>query len=253
MLNVAICEDQECEARDAARRIAASPIDARITCMSTPAQLLESYVPGTWDLIVMDIFFSHEDTATEEPDGVEAVRRIRMLDPDVPVAFATSSADYALEAYRLGVSRYLEKPITQSSADEALKMAADAQQVMPGITLKFPEGVRRIPARRVMWCEQSSHSVAIHLSNGTTEELRVKLSDLADRLRETSGSRLFVHCHQSYLVNLAFVEGVDRTLGILKMNDGGIVHVRRSDITSVYHLWQQWGFQLAEARASSMA
>ena len=248
MLNVAICEDQEREARDAARRIAASSLDAHVTCMPTPAQLLERYVPGTWDLIVMDIFFRRTGTATEEPDGVEAVRRIRMLDPDVPIAFATSSTDYALEAYRLGVSRYLEKPITQSSADEVLRMAADARQVMPGVTLKFPEGTRHIPARRIMWCEQNSHSVAIHLSDGTTEELRVKLSEIVDKLRETSSSRLFVHCHKSYLVNLAFVEDVDRSLGILRMSDGGTVHVRRGDIAHVYHLWQQWGFQLAEAR-----
>lgn len=49
--------------------------------------------------------------------------RLRRIDPQVPVAFTTSSSDHALESYRVQANQYLLKPISASDVNAVLEMA----------------------------------------------------------------------------------------------------------------------------------
>lgn len=57
--------------------------------------------------------------------GVEAVRRIRSTESEIPVAFITTSKDHALDGYRLKVARYLEKPVSQKAMEEVISLALE--------------------------------------------------------------------------------------------------------------------------------
>lgn len=65
------------------------------------------------------------DIYLDGPDGVEAVRRIRELDEELPVAFTASSPGFALNGGRLNVAKYIEKPVSPKAVHEMLAFARD--------------------------------------------------------------------------------------------------------------------------------
>src|SRR5208283_2378223 len=55
-------------------------------------------------------------------DGLEMVERIKTIDKDVPVILTTAhgEADYLMEAIKVGVDRYLLKPVDMSTLSRTL-------------------------------------------------------------------------------------------------------------------------------------
>ncbi len=57
------------------------------------------------DLAVFDIFM-------DGMNGIEAAHRLRVLLPDVFLAFLTSSRDFAVDAFEMDALHYMVKPVT---------------------------------------------------------------------------------------------------------------------------------------------
>ena len=54
-------------------------------------------------------------------NGMETARRMRQAMPGLPLAFLTSSRDFAVDAFALEALHYLVKPLTVESAQELLR------------------------------------------------------------------------------------------------------------------------------------
>lgn len=123
-LTVAICEDDVDDERRLVDLVERSPVPSRAALYSEADAFVEDFTPGIYDLILMDIFLGEDaEGGSGEPEGLRAIRRIRAVDLSVPVAFVTTSKDFALEAFRLDVARYIEKPVTQAQVDDVLSFA----------------------------------------------------------------------------------------------------------------------------------
>ena len=114
-LHIAICDDLPQEQETLLSMLAQSPLQTSCTLFRSGEELLEAFQPGAFDLLLVDIYM-------EGITGVEAVRRIREADEDVPVAFTTTSTDHTLESYRLSALKYLEKPVRQKDLNDLLRM-----------------------------------------------------------------------------------------------------------------------------------
>jgi len=79
---------------------------------TTGAEALEMVRTGTWDLVILDINFP-------DASGIDVLRRIRHLRPDLPVLMLSAHAEeqFAMRSLRAGASGYLNK---QSAADELI-------------------------------------------------------------------------------------------------------------------------------------
>lgn len=245
-LLVAICDDSIEDEDHVKELVDASPVPSQSVLYTNTADFMEGFVPGLYDLVLMDIYMRNPD-GTEDARGVEAVRAIRAVDPTVPIAFTTTSTEFALESYRLDVNRYLEKPIRQQDIEAALRMAQEIKATEPGVTVRANGVERRVPARQVVYAEQSGHNVTVHLVGGREVTGRMRLADLEAQL----DSQVFVRCHKSYIANLTFVEEVDQQLMVLRMRWGGVVHVRRADVVRTRRAWEDRMFQLAQAKGAA--
>lgn len=242
-LLVAICDDSTTDEDRIKEFVDASPVPSRSALYTNTADFMEDFVPGLYDLVLMDIYMRNPD-GTEDARGVEAVTAIRAIDPTVPIAFTTTSTEFALEGYRLGVNSYLEKPVRREDVDALMRAALEAKAAEPGVTLRANGVDQRVPARQVVYAEQAGHNVTVHLVGGREVVGRARLADLEAQL----DPQVFVRCHKSYLANLTFVEAVDEDLMVLRMRWGGVVHVRRSDVVRTRRAWEDRMFKLAQAR-----
>ena len=234
-LRVAICDDDSVERAVLERHVTHSPVPAACTLYSSAEELLEEYYVGKYDLIVMDIYM-------DGLDGVAAVNRLREVDPSVPVAFATSSKEYALEGFRMGVFYYLEKPVTQKAVADLMERARAAQAFVPHLEFAMDKSICRIPYSRVMYVEQNRNDLILYLEDGTQCRMPERIEDAAQQFEQNG----FFRPHKSYLVNPNYVEELDIGLMVFRMKGDGQVHITRRKLPDARKLQKEKQFKLTE-------
>ena len=233
-LLIALCEDDADEQKKLISLIQSGRVPAKTTVFDSGEALLGNDPSGSFDLVLMDIYM-------DGISGVEAARRIRNIDPEIPVAFVTTSKEHALDGYRLNVNRYLEKPVSQKAMDDVLLFALDRRENPPGITILVQGRPLSLPVRRLLYVEQKAHYLTFHLLDNKTIQAKGKLDELMPQLEAFP----FFRCHKSYLANLAFVTGIDRELMVFHMRGGEKVYIRRENFKKAREAWELFLFDEA--------
>ena len=119
-------------------------------------ELFEAHQP---DLVVTDI-------SMPVLDGLEMAQRIRALHPGAHIIAATAKSDtqYLLDAIRIGMSRYVLKPIKTDQLVEAMD-ACIAQVALNRRVRKQNDFIRKLS----LAVEQSTNMIIIANSRGTVE------------------------------------------------------------------------------------
>lgn len=235
-LIVAVCEDDHADCEQLCGLIGGSGVSASIAVFERGEDFLSAWRPGQFDLIFMDIYL-------DGLDGVEAVRRVRELDEEIPVAFTTASLDFTLDGYRMNVAKYIEKPVSRKAVQEMLTLA-QSKKAERDVVLLGRRNPIRIPVLRLRYVEQQAHNLVFSLADGSTVKRKGKLDDLAPLL----AGYPFFRCHKSYLVNLSFVQGIDRDRMVFQLREGGSVYIRRELFCKARSEWESWLFSAARRK-----
>lgn len=118
---IALCDDREAE-RKAVCRLLCSMTKLRqdfrleVIEYGSGESLLLDLETDRWDfqLVLLDIVM-------KPLSGMETARQIRAMGRNVPIAFLTTSPDYALESYDVGAAGYLLKPVAQEKLAALLR------------------------------------------------------------------------------------------------------------------------------------
>lgn len=184
-------------------------------------ELLKDFSKGKYDLIFMDIYMSGIT-------GIETVAKIREIDEEIPIAFTTTSEEYALESYRLKALKYIEKPVKSKDIEEMLKIALIKKTNVPSLIIKKNGESQKIPLSQIIYMEQQNHRLYIFMQNADNICLYEKLTDILPQLE---GEGFFVP-HKSYAVNLSFVQGIDKELKCFTMGNNKNVPIRRENMAN---------------------
>ena len=94
-------------------------ISLDISSYSDGNSFLNTYVPGDFDLIFMDIYLN-------ELNGIDIVRKIRQMDSKVMIVFLTTSKEYIFEAAPFHFFDYILKPFESTQIFHVLDDAFSA-------------------------------------------------------------------------------------------------------------------------------
>ncbi len=230
-LHIAVCEDMPQEREALLALLRRSPIPTECAVFPDGEALLAEYRPQRFDLLLMDIYMG-------ALTGVETVEKIRAIDEEVPVAFITTSLDFALESYRLSVLSYLEKPVKEKELTRVLELARMQKENRPVLTVRRGGVEIRIPLSEILYLEQRARLLVVRLRGGEERDFYGKLSETAKRLEGQS----FFSCHKSYCVNLAHVRRIDQELRCFVMEDGSNVPIRRESVGSARKAYENFLF-----------
>lgn len=175
------------------------------------------------ELLFLDIYM-------KKLNGMETARKLRQLQCKVPLIFLTASPDYAIESYEVQASGYLLKPFSEEKLMKLLNMILKTD-MKRRVAIKSRRQYRYPYTDDIMYIESNKHNVILHLADGSEIVTVDKLVEIEKRINE----KRFLHCHQSYLVNMDYVGDVQDDF---VMKDGTIVPIRvrgRKDMQDVYY------------------
>lgn len=181
------------------------------------AHLLEQYRRDC-DLLFLDI---------QLPDmlGIEAAHRIREMDQNVMIIFVTNLTQYAIEGYSVRAFDYILKPVSypafSAKLERALRILSHREQQV-SIDIRCREGSRRLSSNMILYLEVFDHDLIIHTDQGDIKQW----GSLSKYEKMLEGAH-FARCNSCYLVNLKFVQGIERDTAVVGKNRLPISKSRR--------------------------
>ncbi|GAA0562879.1 LytTR family DNA-binding domain-containing protein [Paractinoplanes ferrugineus] len=143
-------------------------------------------------------------------DGMELARILRRFARPPAIVFVTAYDDGAVDAFDLGVTDYVRKPVRAERLGESLRRVAGvrltpapapaAPQDEPTIPVELAGTTRMLPRSSVRWVEAQGDYARLHTSDAS-HLVRVSLATLAERWADAG----FVRIHRSYLVQIRLI------------------------------------------------
>lgn len=186
------------------------------------------------DVAILDIYMP-------EMKGTELASIYRKRGFSGPIAFLTSSNDFAAESYEVKAFAYLLKPINKSKVfkllddfEEALHKKKAPSVDNAHIVLKTKSLSTRIFYRELKWVEVKAHSLYFYLEkNGAQELLKItgSLKALSESLMQDPR---FAAPHNSFIVNMDFVATVKSTEVIMLNGESLPISRRHLNFKELY-------------------
>ncbi|WP_075342432.1 LytR/AlgR family response regulator transcription factor [Tenacibaculum agarivorans] len=164
-------------------------------------------------------------------DGIAFDFLDEVKDLNFKVIFITAYDQYALQAIKNGAIDYILKPVDIDELSNAIDKIKDIplenkehlaivqQQLVhkkkEHLVLRLQEGYQIIRFDALMYCKSDKGYTTFYTSDNKSYLASKPIKDFEDQLPD----ELFIRTHQSYVVNLKFVDKYDKT-GYIFLNSG---------------------------------
>lgn len=158
----------------------------------------QEYLP---ELVLLDIYMP-------EKTGIAVAEEIRKMGSDCRIILITTSREHALEAFGVGASQYLVKPLTEEVLFPVLDRIRQSieEKKRKYLLLRIDGNISRIPLHNILYCEAQGKRQHLYLENETKVTLRTTMTEISQKLSDYSE---FVKVGVAYLVNLEHVESLN--------------------------------------------
>ena len=204
MINVCIVEDELEQAAQLKNYInkfsEANDHQVNITYLPDGIDLVDEY-KSQYDIILLDIQMKHLD-------GMSAAEKIRALDENVIIIFITSTVQYAVQGYAVDALGYVLKPVPYPAFEKLFEKAISrvkSKKQHVYIKVSVDDKQLKLDCETISYIESQRNNVIVH----TNDEDYVTAGPLK-RFEEMLMAHGFSKCHNAYLINLSFVEAVQR-------------------------------------------
>lgn len=232
MLAIAICDDTPHEAEHLRSCLGASlrarNIEATLLVFSSGEELLaHMQAGGVIPICFLDIYM-------HELSGVDVARWIRQQDDTAAIVFVTTSSGHMAQGWEVGAAHYLLKPYDEAAVDEALgrclRMTGYREKHIELLINRQPQ---RLLLSNIAYIESQNKHCVIHMQGGETPRVLMRL----DEMEATLNDARFLRCHQSYIVNMDFVQSVREGNFILA---GAVVPMRRNERLALVRQYEDY-------------
>ncbi len=154
-----------------------------------------------YDIVLLDIQMKHLD-------GMAAAEKIRKMDSDVIIIFITSTVQYAVQGYAVDALGYVLKPVPYPQFEQLFDKAINrvkAKQQHVYIKVSVEDKQIKLDCDTIYFIESQRNNVIIHC-----EEADYTTLGPLKKFEEMLADHGFSKCHNAYLINLSFVEAVQK-------------------------------------------
>ncbi|MDE7367651.1 MAG: LytTR family DNA-binding domain-containing protein [Lachnospiraceae bacterium] len=203
MIHIAICDDE----KDfvvyldglLTQYAAETGEEIKVTAYYDGMELIERY-DTTIDLIFLDI-------QMKLVNGLRTAEHIRQMDEQVGIIFLTTLTQYGLEGYKYQATNYIIKPMKyvrlKAELDQWLKKRRSADS--PAVVVSNDTGKYKVFLKSLRYVETFNRNLLLH----TEQENIICHKSMKEMERELQ-DKDFIRCHTSYIVNLAYIKGVNK-------------------------------------------
>lgn len=207
--------------------------DDRIRCCVVDdepiaARLIASYIEKLPFLTLAGVFGSAREAVRLIMDGeIDAVfldirmsqlsgmEFARIVPKGVQVVFVTAYSEYAIEAFRVGATDYLVKPVSFEEFSAAAMRIKDRLVMQQDLTspaadgrllVRIDRGMTQISAADIVLIEGLKDYVKIHLSDSSQVVTLSSMKGIERHLPQGD----FLRVHRSFIVNVDRIQRIDR-------------------------------------------
>lgn len=222
MIKVAIVEDDVIEQnriKDYLHRLEEELSTKILTkIFSNGEQFLFDFSYGIYDLIFMDIELS------SKINGVETCKELRKIDDDVSLIFITSLVQYAIDGYKVNAIDYIIKPVDYDNFNKHVSHVIEELNNKNSDKIVITsEGSKLVQLiKDIYYVEVSNHQLIFHTLKGEINSY----GSLKD-VKEVLCKHGFSLCNSCFLVNLDYVEKIDKYSVYVKGEELLISHPKR--------------------------
>lgn len=232
MIRVAFCDDDQSVLNDMSvlleRYRTEHSQEIVYTVFHSPLELLAEFSRGmSVDILFLDVIMPGEN-------GINTAREIRQYDSNVKIIFLTSSAEYAVESYKVDAWFYQMKPVCEESffklMDSVVEECSKARQ--SSLIMRCKNGIMRIDLEKLQYCEVIGRTLVFHMNGGKVLESIGSLDKLCGELAQYEN---FLRPHRSFLVNMEYIQSISgRAITMDDHTEIPVPHGKTSDIKSRY-------------------
>ena len=231
-LQIAVCSNEEYSRRCIKGQIERYSQKKGISCHVEFFQNEMEFCKDELQLYTFDVIFLDIDATGM--NGIKTAYTIRKRNQKIDIVFISSITDYAPEGYRLNAVRYILKDNLNRMLPECIHALLERQQRKGSkMSFKFIDGKRRITLNELLYIESNAHKLCFE-RKGETLYMYGKISELADKLALHD----FVRTHQSFLVNLQYIDKIGRYS--LALSNGMVLPVAKSRYRTVKECFLQY-------------
>lgn len=154
------------------------------------------------------------DILTTDMNGIEAAEKLRQLGEQLDIIFISSTADFALDGYRVQALRYIQKPVDIDKLREALMLSYHKYSCKEGIAISVEGKSVNVAFEDIAYIESCGRDIDIHVGDKILTT-HIKISDMEKMLPQKD----FFRCHRSYIVNFNYMDSIERYQVTMKAGD----------------------------------
>lgn len=175
-------------------------IECSVTYFKDGVELLENY-KGQCDVVFADIDMPYMN-------GLATIRKLRLMDANVPVIFVTNMAQYAIDGYEVNALDFIVKPVEYFNFKLKLKKALRYGESANQKTIFLDSGyeMRKIRISDIIYVEKERNYVVYHTTSGSFRE-RGTLGAAEEKIADGSVGR----CNSGCLVNYRYIKSYTNT------------------------------------------
>lgn len=217
-MRIAICDDQKIERTKMLEALETVSINFSIEEFEDGSMLLKKHAQRPYDLIFLDILMP-------KINGMDVAQELRKTDSRTPIVFVSTSAEFGVQSYRVLAFDYLLKPVEPDQLTACMKrLLAQREKEKEYITITYSGMKTNILLSNIQCLESDLRKVIFTLCEGKELEVIGKLSDF-EQILQGHG---FCRCHQSYIINLEYVEKLEQDTFLLTC--GKAIKISRSHL-----------------------
>lgn len=218
MFRIAVCDDSRWDA-DKVKAIVQGWLDeswdgdGEVDVYESSSKLLESHRLERYDLLILDVLMP-------EQTGIELARSLRRGGDETMVIYASSTTEYAMDAFGIQALGYVPKPVDREVLTALLARARVLYDAKPKkwLTIKGSDGPAKIELMDIVYVENINRAAVYVLRDDRRIEVSRRSGTFEEMVDPVSSERAFVQIHKSFFVNMRYIKSLQDESVVL---DGG--------------------------------
>ena len=153
-----------------------------------------------YDLVFTDVRIGKKES------GIELTREIRQLSPDTRIILFSSNRDFVFDGYDVRAVYFFSKPVDEMQLKAILARDYFGHYMRQTIRITLDSGPQTLLLQKDIHYFDHAYGLTRITLEDEVIETRERLADLMDQLPSLE----FIQPHKSYIVNLRYVQALER-------------------------------------------
>ncbi|MGN1060912.1 MAG: LytR/AlgR family response regulator transcription factor [Candidatus Coproplasma sp.] len=237
-LSLAVCDDDEIVCEAICNRISTilsgCGINAVCDKYISPTLLYKNVNGGarSYDLVFLDIDMP-------KASGIDLAKALRKIGKTMDIVFVSNREDKVFDTFSVRPFGFVRKNNFSHDLNDTLrsyinlKVLSDSFIVLKTVNNSVTRNVR---VADIVYIESFRYKQYVYMADGEQIDIHMTMKELESKLAQFD----IVRAYQGYLVNLKYVQRIERTGIILNYKDGVTINISRDKVQELKTLYLKY-------------